>query len=89
MAARYRARRLHCIASFGERNRAFEGDPTHISAVFGRGAQGAFGEAARGFASPFKLRSAAAELILFAGRFLDAQPANAAAGAAGNFQLGT
>ena len=41
------------------------------------------------FASPVKLRSAAAELILFAGRFLDAQPANAAAGAAGNFQLGT
>ncbi len=33
--------------------------------------------------------AAAAELILFAGRFLDAQPANAAAGAAGNFQLGT
>ena len=41
------------------------------------------------FASPVKLRLAAAELILFAGRFLDAQPANAAAGAAGNFQLGT
>lgn len=41
------------------------------------------------FASPVKLRSAAAELILFAGYFLDAQPANAAAGAAGNFQLGT